>query len=616
MNPGDAISETLLADVAAIDRLRRQQRRNLDVQIFCMESWCEDTRIHVTRDWRNVLADEHFRTSDVYCFHFGIYSDMHHLMHHVRRDAKVVVFFHNITQPQYCAATDEALIHASYRQIRNFRTADLVLTASAFSARQLAGYDLDRPVTVVPLFGPNAPDAPVEAPHPIDTDRPLHLLYCGRFVSSKGVATLIDALNALGTSLPHPIELTLAGQTQYSDADYIDTLRIEAARLPATTTVRFAFDLEPDAIRPLFAQADAFVLPSLHEGFGMTVTEALIAGTPVVCSDAGALPEVAGGFALTFPAGDAAELARVLQDFVVSHGTGMIACDRGVFPPEDWHVMATDHARTYTRESYVNRMVEHFDTLLQPTASWDETMRQALADAQTYVPGATMAHRFDQAVLGAVVGQAAQAHADQRRTRRQPVVPVPSPDRSFAQSTAGASTHHAVDTLCVDLQIEDRRTPLRWLGPAHGRLRRALRFARELASKRAYVFGPARGPIAKGNAARNCRNWPEAITHYTKALDINPKLGGIWVQLGHAYKEAGAFSDAEAAYGRATHLMPFNSDLYLQIGHLNKLRGDLDQTTHCYRRSLVYDKSNVHAKRELENLGLSEDVVRIQLFHG
>jgi glycosyltransferase involved in cell wall biosynthesis len=65
------------------------------------------------------------------------------------------------------------------------------------------------------------------------------------------------------------------------------------------------------------AEADAFCLPSLYEGFGLTVLEAMACGTPVVVSDRGALPEVVGDAGLVVPptAGAVADaLIRVLED--------------------------------------------------------------------------------------------------------------------------------------------------------------------------------------------------------------------------------------------------------------------------------------------------------------
>jgi glycosyltransferase involved in cell wall biosynthesis len=612
VSPGDAISETLIADISAMDQLGASQRRNLDLQIYCLKSEHYDTRIHVVRDWRDTLNDEHFRTSDIFYFHYGIFSEMHHLMHHVRRDAKLVVFFHNVTQPQYCPIEQESLIHASYQQIRNFRAADYIIAASQFSARQIGGYDLDKDIKVIPLFGPNAPESLPEHGPTIDTTRPLRLLMCGRFVRSKGAASLLAALDQIKASLTRPIELTLAGQTQFSDARYITWLGELAARLKPDITVKFAFDLTPEALRPQFADADAFVLPSLHEGFGMTVAEALIAGTPVICSDAGALPEVSGGYGLTFAAGADAGLASALQAFVSAQRAGMILCDRGPLAPAEWHKQMAGHAHTYLRARYVERMIGEFDALLQPTASWNASARQALADADLFEPGDTLADRLDRAVLDAVAGLQTPIAG----SHDWPAAATRKGDGTRSQSRHKTTVHHAVDTICVDLQIAERHRRLHWLGPVHGRIGRTVRFLHELAGKRAYVLGRTRSLIARGNAARNRKDWPEAISNYTKALEIHPAIGSIWVQLGHAFKESGALSDAEMAYNRAAKYLPQNSDLQLQLGHLSKIRGKMADAAYYYSLSLFYDPANLLAVRELKNLGYATDVGRIQAFLG
>jgi len=70
--------------------------------------------------------------------------------------------------------------------------------------------------------------------------------------------------------------------------------------------------------RALYEGAQLLVLPSLHEGFGLPVLEAMALGVPVITSDRGALPEVAGGAGITAkaedPAGLAAAISAVLTD--------------------------------------------------------------------------------------------------------------------------------------------------------------------------------------------------------------------------------------------------------------------------------------------------------------
>ncbi len=75
----------------------------------------------------------------------------------------------------------------------------------------------------------------------------------------------------------------------------------------------------PDANLPaLFGRAEAFVMPSLHEGFGLPVLEAMLLGAPVCASDRGAMREVGGDAASYFDPEDVDSMAqtilRVLRD--------------------------------------------------------------------------------------------------------------------------------------------------------------------------------------------------------------------------------------------------------------------------------------------------------------
>jgi glycosyltransferase involved in cell wall biosynthesis len=89
-------------------------------------------------------------------------------------------------------------------------------------------------------------------------------------------------------------------------------------RLNLRARVRFLDFVADDDLPALYASATLFVYPSLYEGFGLPVAEALATGAPVVCSNAASLPEVAGDAALYFDPRDVdaltATLARALAD--------------------------------------------------------------------------------------------------------------------------------------------------------------------------------------------------------------------------------------------------------------------------------------------------------------
>jgi glycosyltransferase involved in cell wall biosynthesis len=88
--------------------------------------------------------------------------------------------------------------------------------------------------------------------------------------------------------------------------------------LGAAGRIRFTGWLDDDVLDGLYRAATCFVFPSLAEGFGLPVLDALVRGTPVACSNATSLPEVAGDAALYFEPTDiraiSAAIERLLQD--------------------------------------------------------------------------------------------------------------------------------------------------------------------------------------------------------------------------------------------------------------------------------------------------------------
>lgn len=97
-----------------------------------------------------------------------------------------------------------------------------------------------------------------------------------------------------------------------------DELRARVAELGIADDVRLLGWIDKDELEGLYAAADCFVFPSLLEGFGLPVLEAMSRGVPVACSDRGSLAEVAGDAALLFdPESEpaiASAIERVLSD--------------------------------------------------------------------------------------------------------------------------------------------------------------------------------------------------------------------------------------------------------------------------------------------------------------
>jgi glycogen(starch) synthase len=135
-------------------------------------------------------------------------------------------------------------------------------------------------------------------------DGPL-LVHTGRLEWEKGLHTLLDAMPRLRRALPG-VRLVVAGRGS-KEFD----LHQQAKRLHLGDDVAFVGWLPEDDLHALLAAADAAIVPSLYEPFGLVALEAAALGAPAVVADSGGLGEFAddGRVALTFPPGDPIGLA-------------------------------------------------------------------------------------------------------------------------------------------------------------------------------------------------------------------------------------------------------------------------------------------------------------------
>jgi len=143
--------------------------------------------------------------------------------------------------------------------------------------------------------------------------RPYVISVC-RGYQHKNLVGLLRAFALVCRGQPDPPQLVLVGE-RYSSGHALDRLTQE---LGLGTAVRFTGFVTNDDLQALYSGAEVFAFPSLCEGFGLPVLEAMACGAPVVASAASAVPEAVGEAGILADARDpealAAALTRVLQD--------------------------------------------------------------------------------------------------------------------------------------------------------------------------------------------------------------------------------------------------------------------------------------------------------------
>jgi glycosyltransferase involved in cell wall biosynthesis len=136
-----------------------------------------------------------------------------------------------------------------------------------------------------------------------------YLLYPANFWKHKNHEMLLTAFAiACREGLDEDVKLVCTGERGARGS----WLQEAARRMDLGGRVVFPGFLPGDELHALMAHARALVFPSLHEGFGLPVVEAMAAGVPVACSNVTALPEVAGDAALLFDPRAPAEIAHAI----------------------------------------------------------------------------------------------------------------------------------------------------------------------------------------------------------------------------------------------------------------------------------------------------------------
>jgi glycosyltransferase involved in cell wall biosynthesis len=196
--------------------------------------------------------------------------------------------------------------------------AEAIVTDSEYSRRAIVarlGVSSSK-VSVIPVglgaeFGPVPLTPAVTARYGVAAP---YILCVGNFMPHKNLPRLIRAFAGLPDAQRRRHTLVLAG----GQGDGRPALARLAAELGVGDRVLFPGRVEDGDLPALYAGAAAYVSPSLHEGFGATVLEAMACGTPVAASNRAALPEVVADAGLLFdpecPRELAATLGRVLSD--------------------------------------------------------------------------------------------------------------------------------------------------------------------------------------------------------------------------------------------------------------------------------------------------------------
>jgi len=179
----------------------------------------------------------------------------------------------------------------------------------------------------MPAGGNRFAEAPVlQEPGTKANNRKRIILYVGRSDPYKNLSILVMSFFAAIKVCPFPLELVIAGplDTRYPE------IAILISRLGIESNVRWTGYLSDDQLVKTYQNADLLVHPSKYEGFGLQVVEAMACGIPVICSNAGALPEVTGDAAILLDPEDVNGFTDKIHEVLVDHPTIRRMSENGI----------------------------------------------------------------------------------------------------------------------------------------------------------------------------------------------------------------------------------------------------------------------------------------------
>lgn len=379
----DAISDSLRLK---LDILTGLAAAGLPVRVtaFTQATDHNHDRIRRVANVHELTRHREFHDADLHIFEFGIHYNLFNGI--VLVDPKpVLAAYHNVTPPELADPTLRPTLEASLVQKHNLFWAQRIACDSEFNRDDLIAFGLPAErLTVLHL-----PPA-IRAKHAPTRSETVRLLYVGRFVQAKGVLDLVEAVGQVVRSGRAGFTVALAGNRAFSSTDCIEAIQHMVARDHLDDVVRMVLSPSDDELGRLYAESDALVIPSYHEGFCLPVIEAMAAGCYVIAYDAGNLPNIVGGLGTLVRAGDVSALAGAIRTYVdVARDardtrTAMrLPVGAGGLHEDEWRRAVAIHVESYSPEAYARGFLE----LVSATAAGARGDRfiEALSRASTLI---------------------------------------------------------------------------------------------------------------------------------------------------------------------------------------------------------------------------------------
>jgi len=163
------------------------------------------------------------------------------------------------------------------------------------------------PLAPDPLFVPCGDDLVKKVAHKYNLPKS-YLLFVSSLEPRKNIDLLLKALRIARTDIP----LVLVGWQGWGEKKWIEKIKGQ----PLVNKIFITGHIPDYDLRAVYSGAQALVYPSLYEGFGLPIVEAMACNCPVICSNTASMPEVAGDAAILIDPGSSDELSHAIDTIV------------------------------------------------------------------------------------------------------------------------------------------------------------------------------------------------------------------------------------------------------------------------------------------------------------
>ncbi|MEA5600734.1 glycosyltransferase family 1 protein [Nostoc sp. UHCC 0252] len=262
----------------------------------------------------------------------------------INTSSRFVVTIHDLIPLRFSQRFSPLTIYHRYYVPQILRQAQYIICNSQATAKDITDF----------YQIPASKITPIPLAHDRTHFRPLNLptrnyfLYIGRQNTYKNLHGLIAAFAALPNNGDY--ELWLAGP---SDRRYTPTLTAQVAQLGITNQVKFLDYVPYSELPKIINEAIALVFPSLWEGFGLPVLEAMACGTPVITSNLSSLPEVAGDAAILIDPYNTKEITEAMEAIATDSALRSRLSNQGIIRSQQFSWEKTGQATAEVLSRYI-----------------------------------------------------------------------------------------------------------------------------------------------------------------------------------------------------------------------------------------------------------------------